>query len=304
MIESVEFRSSGENPYRVELVQPDPMKFLLVDIDGVGAGKADLHISTRSSLDGDTFNGGRVGSRNLVFTFEYGDRLDPELGRELSHTIFPLTEKVTMIFRTTSKTVMIEGVVESNEPEVFTSEPSFKVSIMCIEQPYFKTLPENASTFQLFRMSPQFEFPFSNESLTEPLNVLGEHNVDTHADLAYDGTRRTGVNIRMIFTGPVTNPSITADRDRRSMRIDTTKLQKLTGAPIQPGDVIDIDTVRGRRSITLLRDGLARNVLDALDRLSKWIEVSRGVNPISVNADSGIANLQVEIKYDSYYSGL
>lgn len=88
------------------------------------------------------------------------------------------------------------------------------------------------------------------------------------------------------------------------MRIDTTKLQKLTGAPIQPGDVIDIDTVRGRRSITLLRDGLARNVLDALDRLSKWIEVSRGVNPISVNADSGIANLQVEIKYDSYYSGL
>lgn len=303
VLRSVEFSGTSDNPYKINLVKPDQSQFIINDIGGLGAGKADLHTAQRASMDGDVFNGARLGSRNLTFEFGYGYKLDPEIGREISYEVFPLKENVTMKFVTDTKTVTINGYIESNETSIFTAEPAFDLSIMCTD-PYFKSIPEDREVLKLYSLVSLFEFPFSNESLTEDLIIFGEHASENFAELLYQGSQSTGVLIRFVFNGEATHPSITNDRTRQTMRIDTDVLTNLTGRPLGPGDVIEINTVRGQKSVNLIRNGRYVNIINSLARASQWITLLRGINPISVNADTGIQSVQTEVIYDIYYAGL
>lgn len=302
MLRSVEFRTEGENPYPIQLVRPNPQGFRINEVRGLGAGQADLHLSGRATMDGDVLNGARLGSRNIVLDMGFGRDQDPEDGRIDSYDYFPLKERVEMIFDTDRKRVIIAGTVESNEPEIFTDEPGFNVSIMC--EPYFKSLEEDRTITRLYNLEKKLEFPLSNESLTDPLIIMGEHVDNRYIDLPYRGNIQNGVLIRFIFNGRVTNPSILAERKSQAMRLDTAKIQSMTGAVPNIGDIIEIDTVRGRRKVTLIRNGRRSNILNALSTGSQWIELFKGINPISIFADSNVAGLQVEIHHDTLYSGL
>lgn len=305
MLRSVEIKGFDETPYKIDIVKPDQTGLIISSIDGLGAGAAELTTSGRASMDGDVFNGARVGSRNIVFTFRHGRRQDPEVGRELSYNLFPLKEQVEMIFTTDKRTAMISGYVESNEPDIFTNEPSFTVSVMCVEQPYFKSVFDDQVTTKLYYLEPKLEFPLSNESLTAPLINMGEHHLDDYVDLRYEGSVRTGITVRFVFTAAGKNPGIMNERTRQSMRIDTAKITSLTGTAVSAGDVIEVCTVRGQKAVTLIREGVRRNVINALARTSQWIEILPGINPISIYTETGgTMPFQTEIIHDELYQGL
>lgn len=303
MIESVEFIGLDVNPYTVKLVKPDPGGFTIRDISGVGAGKADLHLSGRASMDGEVFNGARRPSRNIVFQFGYGTSLDPEDGRDISYDVFPLKQRVEMVFRTTKKNVRISGTIESNEPSIFTKEPAFDVSIVC-EEPYFRSLEGDRAYERLYSLESLFEFEFSNESLDEDLIEFGEYNASRFRELRYLGNVESGFLIRFLFNGSVTHPSVTSERTNQTIRIDTDLFETFIGGPILPNDIIEVNTIRGSRSATLYRGSQTINVLSTLSNASKWIELRKGLNPMSVNADTNISLLQVEMLHDHLYSGL
>lgn len=303
MIQSVEFRGTDENPYTIQIVRPNPQGFVINEIEGLGAGQAELHTTGRASMDGDVVNGARLPARVITFSLGYGRNQDPSDGRQLSYDIFPLKEKVEMVFTTDRRVVTIDGYIESNESDIFTREPAFEVSILC-ENPYFRSMPDDLTHTKLFNLEKRFEFPFSNDSLTEKLLIMGERIDDKFVELLYNGNVQNGALFRLMFNGPVTNPSIMSEKTNEVMRINTAAITTLTGQAISAGDVIEIDTVRGRRSIHLIRDGRTINVLNALSPTSKWITLRRGMNPISIYADANIANFQVEILNDSLYSGL
>ena len=59
------------------------------------------------------------------------------------------------------------------------------------------------------------------------------------------------------------------------MKIDTVKLQKLTGKGIVASDDIIINTSKGDKSITLIREGASYNILNCLDKNTDWFTLSK-----------------------------
>lgn len=300
---SVEFRGAEENPYTVDLFRPDPQGFVINDIQGLGAGTAELFTQGRASMDGDVVNGARLPGRSITFEMGYGRHQHPSDGRQLSYDLFAIKEPIQVVFATAERKVIIDGYVETNEPDIFTNEPGFEVSIYC-ERPYFRSMDEDQVLTRLYGVHKVFQFPFKNDSLTEKQLVMGERLDQKFVELLYSGNVPNGALFRYIFTGSVTNPSIMSERTGEAMRIDSSALTQILGSGLRAGDIVEINTVRGARSISLIRDGIRRNVLNALSRSSRWITLKRGMNHISVYADGNPGNFQVEIMNDNLYSGL
>lgn len=70
------------------------------------------------------------------------------------------------------------------------------------------------------------------------------------------------------------------------------------------GDTIVINTMRGDKNITLLRDGVATNILNCLEKGSKWFTLLKGDNIFSYDAEVGASNLQFYIENKVAYDGV
>lgn len=88
------------------------------------------------------------------------------------------------------------------------------------------------------------------------------------------------------------------------MRIDTDKLEKLTGSGIIAGDNIIICTVKRNKSIKLLRNGEYINILNCLDKDADWFQISKGDNLFAYSVGSGIENLQFRIENRTIFEGV
>lgn len=91
---------------------------------------------------------------------------------------------------------------------------------------------------------------------------------------------------------------------REVMKIDTGKLQKLTGKGIVASDDIVINTSKGDKSITLIREGVSYNILNCLDKNTDWFTLAKGDNIFAFTADSGVTNLQFRIENKVIYEGV
>jgi hypothetical protein len=122
--------------------------------------------------------------------------------------------------------------------------------------------------------------------------------------VTYTGDAEIGVTITMNVIGPVSNITIYNTGTRELMRLDTSKLETFTGAPLDKGDEITICTVKKRKSITLLRAGKITNILNCLDRNPDWFRLTKGDNVFAYTAESGSGNLQFKINHQVIYEGV
>ena len=88
------------------------------------------------------------------------------------------------------------------------------------------------------------------------------------------------------------------------MRIDTDKLEKLTGSGMVAGDEIIISTIKGDKSITLLRNGIDTNILNCLDKDSDWFQLSKGDNIFAYVVEEGTTNVQFKIENRTAFEGV
>ena len=151
---------------------------------------------------------------------------------------------------------------------------------------------------------PMFEFPFKNDSLSEPLIEFGRIMNLKESTVYYTGDAPAGVNIFIHALGSVGNVTIYNTGTRDIMKIDSVKLETLTGYPIKAGDDIIINTVKGQKSITLIRDGIATNILNCLDRTADWFQITKGDNLFTYRTDIEVTNLQFEITNKVLYEGI
>ena len=77
-----------------------------------------------------------------------------------------------------------------------------------------------------------------------------------------------------------------------------------TETGIMSGDTIIINTNRGSKSIILLRDGVEYNILNCLEKGSKWFTLVKGDNIFSYTAETGAANLSFYITNKIAYDGV
>lgn len=301
MIKSVTVTNYLGESIKLELGFPEKSGFLIQSIDGLGPSKADINITEIATNDGSIYNSARTTTRNIVFTLGFLFNPTIEDMRQLSYKYFPLKKRVLLLFETDNRTCEIYGYVESNEPDIFSSQETTKISVICPD-PYFYSVVPGIAVF--YAIDPIFEFEFSNESLSENLIEFSNIISNTEQTILYNGDADVGIVIVINAFGPADNISIYNTGTNESMRIDTSKLAALTGSGIMTGDEIRISTVKGNKYITLLRTGVYINILNCLDKDSDWLQLAKGDNIFAYTAETGDTNLGFRIEYQLVYEGV
>ena len=309
MIKSISIINYLNNMVTMELTRPELSNFLIDSVDGLGPAKANINTTEMATSDGALFNSARLSARNIVLNLVFvteginseGKILSIEDVRQKSYKYFPIKRNLTFIVETDNRTLVTTGYVESNEPEIFSDQEGCAISIICTD-PYFYSLDSEATLF--YGVDPNFEFPFSNESLTEDLIEFGIIENKQENVVTYYGDADVGVTIVINAVGSVTNLKIYNSGTREVMSIDSTKLTNLTGRGIIYGDQITICTVKGKKSVYLLRDGVNINILNALGKENDWFTLARGDNIFAFTADIGATNLQFRVYNQIIYEGV
>lgn len=292
---------------KLELGKPDVSGFLIKSITGLGPAKANVNTTEVSTNDGSLFNSARLSQRNIVLDMVfintvYGESIEDL--RQKSYKYFPLKKSVELTIETDNRYVKTTGYVESNEPNIFSSQEGTQISIICPD-PYFYSAGEDGNNVtNFYSIDPMFEFPFSNESLDEPLLVFGEIQIKTEGVITYHGDSEIGVMIYIHAIGPATNINIYNTETREVMRINTEKISSLTGKGIVASDDIVINTAKGEKSITLIREGVSYNILNCLDKNTDWFTLAKGDNIFAFTAGSGVTNLQFRVENKVIYEGV
>lgn len=292
---------------KLELGKPDVSGFLIKSITGLGPAKANVNTTEVSTNDGSLFNSARLSQRNIVLDMVfintvYGESIEDL--RQKSYKYFPLKKSVELTIETDNRYVKTTGYVESNEPNIFSSQEGTQISIICPD-PYFYSAGEDGNNVtNFYSIDPMFEFPFSNESLDEPLLVFGEIQIKTEGVITYHGDSEIGVMIYIHAIGSATNINIYNTETREVMRINTEKISSLTGKGIVASDDIVINTAKGEKSITLIREGVSYNILNCLDKNTDWFMLAKGDNIFAFTADSGVTNLQFRVENKVIYEGV
>lgn len=304
MIKSLKVTNYLGSSLVFDLANPKPSGFAILSIDGLGPAKADVNITNIASNDGALFNSSRLNSRNIVIKFRFFPSPTIEDTRLLSYKMFPVKRQVTLQIETDNRIASITGYVESNEPDIFSENEGCQISIMCPDPYFYSDGDDGTQTVEFSTTEPNFEFPFSNESLDDKLIEFGIIRIYNERVMNYKGDAETGVLIELHATGQVDNVTIYNTVTAESMSIDTEKLKELTGNGIIAGDTITINTIRGNKKIALLRGGKETNILNCIDKDATWFQLVKGDNLFAYSAKYGAINLNVKIISRVIYEGV
>lgn len=304
MIKSVTITNHLDESIKLDLFNPEESGFIIKNIDGLGPVKANINFKELATNDGAIDNSARLSSRNIVMSLQFIESPTIEETRLKSYKYFPIKRNIKFLIETDNRICETIGRVEANVPTIFSNAEGCQISILC-SNPYFYSAGENGANQTIFYgTDPLFEFPFSNESLTEDLIEFGSIENRTEGTIYYDGDAEIGITIRIHAVGEAAGLVIYNTKTREIMRINDDKLKSLIGSGIQAGDEITITTSRGEKGIYMLRSGVTINILNSLEKPIKWFQLSKGDNTFAYTASAGLTNLQFRIENKVIYEGV
>lgn len=290
----------------MELRNPEKSGFLITSITGIGAPKADIHVTDLAAIDGGYYNSARAGNRNIVFGIRFfsEDNTNIEALRQKTYKYFPIKRNITLRFEADNRIGEISGYVESNEPNIFSKEEDCQISVIC-PYPYFYDASGNGvQTIRFSSTIPAFQFVYSNELTSENEysdkearrhTLFSEYSISHRHVFVYSGDADTGMEIILSANGSVINPSFYNATSGEQIYLNTT---------MRSGDQIVIDTTRGNKNIRRIRNGKYSNIINTMARSSLWPTLWQGENDIGYSADDGTNNLSVSISYKTIFEGM
>lgn len=309
MIKSVTIINYLGETLKIELARPEESGFAITEITGLGPAKATVNTTELSTNDGTIFNSARLNSRNIVIAITFLPNPTIEDSRHLSYKYFPVKKYLTFIVETDQRICETIGYVEANEPDIFSEQESAHISIICPDPNWYSSGDGGTNVTAFYGIEPAFEFPFPGEDLddselNEPNLEFGDVINSPSRSVFYEGDAEVGIVITIHAVGTASNIAIYNRGTQESMTIDTAKLEILTGSGIINGDDIIISTLRGEKTVTLLRSGVRTNILNCLNRNADWFQLSKGDNVFTYTAEDGAENLQFRIENRIVYEGI
>lgn len=278
MIKSIKVTNKKKDSKEFILDKGIESGFLITKISGLGPVEADVSVSNVVTFDGGVYNSARAKTRNIVIEFALHGN-DVEAQRLELYKYFPLKEKVTIEVKTGTRHAATYGYIERVEPEIFEETQHIQISIVCPDS-YFTDIQNGVEKlYSFYAISPNFEFPFSNESLTTALLEFGIIRGNFVHDIYYTGEVETGFVMSFSPFGDLNKKIRISNVDTgENMTIDLGVIQKVTGKAFSSSDELSISTIKGYKYVLLSRAGKTYNVLNCLDRSSDWLQLSQGHN--------------------------
>lgn len=301
MIKSITIENYVGDKKKFELTKPEESHFNITSIEGLGPVKASVNFTYFASLDGAKFNSAFANPRNIVINFLFVGSPTIEDTRLESYKYFPLKQRCNITIETDTRVVETYGIVESNEPDIFSKKEGCQISIKCPDSYFYSSDVVNKV---FFGAEPMFEFPFENP-VGERSLIMGDIYNREQRDIFYEGDAEVGVTIMVECTGNVDDLIIYNFVTREIMRIDKERLRSYTGSALKAKDRIEICTVNGNKYIHLLRDGITTNIVNCLNRDAGWFQLRRGDNLFAYTASpEGSDNVRMRISYNVAYEGV
>lgn len=302
MIKSITVINPKGESLELDLFHPEKSGLIVKSITGLGPPKANINSTDLATADGALYSSARASTRNIVFNLQFMFAPTIEDVRQKTYKYFPLKKEVTIRVETDNRSLETKGYVESNMPDIFSREESAQISILCLDPFFYDPYP---SVTQFATVTPNFEFPWSNESLEEDLIEFGIINLDTRSILDYHGDVDTGVLITIHSLGKVTGPIVVYNVEtHESIKIDLDRIKTLIGREYSNGDDIIISTVSGDKYVQILHDGKYTNAISAIEKLADWFQISVGKNIFNFTVKEGISNIAMTFSYRNAYGGI
>lgn len=279
----------SENAFFVPILGVTPKDSLLIrKITGLNPPDISLFIGDYSR-DGGTYQGRRVGKRNVVITFDLNP--NPALGetisglREMLYKAFvdPLVDADHIklnLHDDEGRVRYLVGYTEKFETEIFDVETMAQISIICPD-PYIR----------------------DNEEI-EHTHPTGW----TTVPFTYEGTAETGFEVSIYInsatsTLTLANNTVTDDPEDPLYY----KGRMIIEHDFDVADVVSIRTVRGSRHLTVTPSGGSESSIIAdLTPTSLWLELHSQNNTMKVYGETTtdiIASIR-ELKYTQSYWGV
>ena len=300
-----------------ELTNPWKEGLAVGSIDGLGPGQATVNVADISSKDGGLFNSARKGSRNIVITliFVDHDTLTIEDLRRKCYTYFPIKKEIKLKFTTFNgksyKHFLIDGVVESNEPSIFSQREGATVSVICPD-PCFYTTDDQEQRFSI-ASNPDFTFEFSKVPSDNTELLMGDVVSYIVTNLYYEGDSDTGAVFDITFKSDVVHTPSNPKKIRIDNSLTNTtsifsleKVKNIVATMVEgfqgivAGDRLILSTVTGEKSLTYINNGASYNVLGAVESAGPWLTIAKGLNYLVIDKDGSIeitASVKNKIRY-------
>lgn len=259
----------------------------VLKIDGLNPPSAAINTTNIAGVDGSRFNSSRIEQRNIVILLNI--KYPIEYNRQQLYKYFRSKRWCRLYYQNDSRDVYIDGYVESFENNLFSMTQQPQISIICPD-PFFKNKSDNSIEFS--NAISKFEFPFSISAEGIEFGVI-EKSVTKLIDA---GEVESGAIISFIATSnQILNPTIYNRSTQKYFGLNF---------DMNEGDIIYVNTIKGQKSVTLLRDGIMTNIIDKIKEGSNWITFIPGENEISYGSDEGASNLTVNILFTRQYEGV
>lgn len=237
--------------------------YALAQVTGLTPPFATINTTPLATKDGSVYNSARAENRNIVL-YIY-PRNSIETARVNLYTYFKAKQPIRLEITTASRSVWIDGFVESIEGDLYENPQQIQISIICTD-PFFKSKTEVEATF-----------------------AEGAASINNPSD------EESGAVFELTASGAVQAPTITNATTGESFGLDKT---------MQSGDKITINTRRGEKSVILTRNGQTTNIINDITAGSRWVSIIPGTNALTISVASGAGNLSAKVTLQPIFEGI
>lgn len=264
----------------------------VIKISGLTYVPSNINIKEIYGQDGGVYFGSQIGIRNIVITLNLKN--DIEQSRVRLYKFFPEKQIIRLYITTETRSVYIDGYVETLEADLYSMIQQPQISIIC-PQPFFITKSEieltHTETLSLFEFP--FEFPIEK-------GIEFSTSSDSYDAYFVGGDVNSGIIFEI--TANLDFASVSAPKDLLISNVTTGQTMKLNNIYLRAGDVLYINTFKGNKQICIKRPDDIENALRYFS--GDWPEITFGNNHISVYEDSGEFGLLIKAQAFQYFSGV
>lgn len=272
-------------------------EYQVLDIEGLNPPNAIVTASTVVSMDGEKYQSSKLGTRNIVIMLRING--DVAANRNRLYRYAKTKQYCKVYYKSETHDVFAEGYVEAMPVSLFTNNQTVQISIIC-HNPYFKAVNEIFS--DISKILGLFSFPFAfgaagivEDTITDAAIEFGQYDESRTVNIINSGAD-TGIIIEInVIGGDVKNPIIYDVYTREFFALDT---------ELYNGDAVTINTNRGEKSVTVLRNGVELNGLNWLRPKSTWLQLREGDNIYAYDAEEGTNIMSVYFRHRTHYEGV
>ena len=142
------------------------------------------------------------------------------------------------------------------------------------------------------------------ESVPVDLIEFSNYTVDNRMEIDYQGEIDAGIQITIECRTPPGDIIIYNVNTLEHIQIFSERIEAVSGAPLGPKDIIEINTESGNKYVRLLRNGIYYNILGAMNRGMTWFVLKQGPNIFTYTTSDEHAAIVMTFSYQDTYAAI